>query len=317
MTPQNTNNIQSQEYEQTAVRELSPDAITAQHELHGAWNDTLYGKIESPEANSDTIAVEDLGQRIDQQKVSHGIDGGRHLTEFEKQVELNESALEVDIRTVQSGANTELAKLGLADSAETTVTHRDAANDTVAEVLVSGQSESGRLSFEDQREARDTTIATEIDKALRRGETEVLQHLPTSSAKKVAAWLGNIGEKYGAAEFAPNDVVADVGEYIAFSEKVADVSNSETIMHNDETSGEIVTDSLDDVVMRVLDGDPEAAKLLGAEQYSEIKERQKSLESQNERFFSLKLNPEEQGMLVNQIRKELLVANAERLALAA
>lgn len=314
MTSPYTTNPDSREHESQADRGLSPEAIAAQGELHSAWNDTLYGSIEAPHVDGTTIAVEDLGQRIDQQKVSHGVDGDRHLQEHERQAKLNESALEVDIRAVQSGANEQLAKLGLADRAETTVTHRDAANETVAEVLVEGQGESGRLSFENQQDARDAAIATELDKALRRGEAEALQHLPASSAKKVTAWLGNIGEKYGAAEFAPNEDIAAVGAYIAFAEKVTGEAEDETIVRTDPVSGEIVAESLDDAIMRVLDGDLEAATLLNSEQYEKIKETQHIMEAQSGRFFSSKLDAEDQAMLVGQVRRALLTANAERMA---
>ena len=306
----------SSEYspEQRTANELSPEAIAAQGELHDAWNDTLYGSIEASQDDDGDIAIEDLGQqRVDMRRVAQGVNGSADFARIEA-VELNETGLSQDITKVQAGVNEELGELGLEDGAS----RKDVANEVVAEALLEGQDEdSGRLDNEAQRDARNTTIATELDKAIRHGETEPLQHLAPSVAAKVTAWLGNIGERYGSAELAPNEDVAAVGAYIAFAEKISDTASGETIAYTDPITGEVAAESMDDVIMRVLDGDPEAAKLLSPEQYERIKDKQRDLEVQNGRFFSSKLDSEDQEMLVSEVRKALLAANAGRMALAA
>ncbi|GEM_PF-6929671 len=318
MTIRQSTNLHTTEHspEGRVDGELSPEAIAAQGELHRAWNDTLYGPAENSQVNDGAIAVEDLGQRIDQQQVSYGVDGGRHLDASERQVEFNENGLTIDARIVQGEANSELAEVGMANRAENTVTQRGAANETVAEVLIEGQDDSGRLSREARRDARNAAIATELDRSIRRGETEALQYLPPSVAAKVATWLGNIGERYGGAEFAPNAEVAAVGEYVSFAEKVSDVTDGETVVYTDSSTGDVRVDAMNDVVMRVLDGDPEVAGFLSPDQHREIRDMQDNLQSQGERFFSERLATKDQDALIDELHKALLVASAERLAAA-
>lgn len=313
--PAQTTNPNSSEYspEQRRQEELTPEEIAAQNELYEAWNDTLYAGVANEESEEGTITVEDLGQRVDQQQVSYGVDGGKYLDQHEKTEQIHEAGLETDARDVQSEANAELAKLGVDNG----VKRREAMSKTVAETLVDGQGEdSGRLSYEDRRDAKDAVIATELDKALRRGETETLQHLPPSVAVKVAAWLGNIGERYGAAEFAPNEEVAKVGAYIAFAEKLSDVSSSETIVQTDPASGEVKVDSIEDLIIRILDGDPEVIKSLRPEQYEAIQRKQQALEGEGERYYSGTVDAAAQQELVDEVRRALLQAQAEQLAQA-
>ena len=318
MTSQTTN-PNSSEYspEQRQARaELTDDQLAAQDELHDAWNDTLYGGIGTAKlGNDDTIAIEDLGQRVEQQQVSYGIDGDRYLSEPEKQLEIDEAGLEIDTRIVQQGAIAELAALGM-DGAEYTVTHRDAMNETVAEVVAEGQGEDfGRLSNEDLRDARNVTVATKFDKALRQGDAEAIERLPVSVAVRVKAWLGDIGQRYGGAEFAPNDQLTQIGEYITFAEKVADGSNKETVAHVD-AGGEVIVESIDDIVMRVLEGDPEAIALLESDTYESIKDQYADFMAQYGNMFAMKLEPEDQDLLIKRIKRSLLSANAERFASA-
>ena len=314
-----TTNPNSSEYspEQRQARtELTPEQLAAQGELHDAWNDTLYGGIGTAESDDTTIAIEELGQRVEQQQVSYGIDGAKYLSEPEKQFEINEAGLEMDTRTVQQGASAELAALGM-DGAEYMVTHRDAMNETVAEVVAEGQGEdSGRLSNEDLRDARNVTVATKFDKALRQGDTEAIERLPVSVAVRVKAWLGDIGQRYGGAEFAPNDQLTQIGEYITFAEKVAEESNKETVAHVD-AGGEVVVESIDDIVMRVLEGDPEAIALLEPDTYESIKDQYADFMAQYGNMFAMKLEPEDQDLLIKRIKRSLLSSNAERFASAA
>ena len=313
-----TTNPNSSEYspeQRQAKAELTDEQLADQKELHGAWNETLYGGIGTAEADDNTIAIEDLGQRVEQQQVSYGIDGDRYLSEPEKQLEIDEAGLEIDTRIVQQGASAELAALGM-DGAEYAVTHRDAMNETVAEAVADGQGEdSGRLSNEDLRDARNVTIATKFDKALRQGDTEAIERLPVSVAVRVSERLGDIGQRYGGAEFAPNDQLRMIGEYIAFAEKVAEESNKETVAHVD-ASGEVIVESIDDIVMRVLEGDPEAIALLEPDTYESIKDQYADIMAQYGNMFAMKLEPEDQELLIRRIKRSLLSANAERFASA-
>lgn len=270
----------------------------------------LYGF--STQDNEDAVAVEDLDPRVDQHRVAEGVDGDTHLDEL-GDVRINERGLYQDVNEVQSGANTVLSELGMASKPETTVTLKEAANETVAETLVEGQDrESGRLGDEARRDARNVTIATEIDKALRRGDTTPLEFLPASVASKIAERLGDLGQRYGGAEFAPNDEVETIGEYISFADKVSSDTEGETIIHADGTGGELVVESTADVVMKVLEGDPEATKLLNPDDYQKIMDLHDDLVAQSGNFFSSKLDEDDQDLLIRRVRKALLIANAER-----
>ncbi|HMS93210.1 MAG TPA: hypothetical protein PKD28_02360 [Candidatus Saccharibacteria bacterium] len=276
---------------------------------------SLYGSS-APGVNEEAVAVKDLSPRIDHARVAEGVDGDRHLDGL-GQVQINETGLYRDVNEVQASANDVLGDLGMADNPESVVTVKEAANETVSEVLTDGQDEdSGRLDNEGRRSARNAAIATKFDKALRQGDTTALERLPASVATKVAGWLGDIGQRYGGAEHAPNEQLNMIGEYIAFAEKVAEDTDKETVVRTDG-SGEIIVESTDDIVMRILDGDPEAVALLNKDDYDNLMELQADWLAQYGNMFAVKLEPEDQELLVKRIRKALLVANAERLALAA
>lgn len=273
----------------------------------------LYGSSEVP-ASDDMIAVEDLGPRIDPRHVAEGVDGDSHLDELGAR-RINESGVSQDARDVQARANQVLSELGMGDRLESGVTEKDAMNETVAETLTAGQdAESGRLGYESRRDARDVAIATELDKALRRGDTEPLEHLPPSVAMKVTAWLGEVGRTYGGAEFAPNDVTAEIGEYIAFAEKVSDESEGETVVRIDEKTGEAVVEATDDIIMRVIDGDPEATKLLDEESQATTLALKNDLMRREGGLYTSRQNSDSQKELIDHIRRALLTSNAERLA---
>ena len=295
-----------------SLKTSSEDQQWSLGEYTAADVNDLYGF--STPTHEDTVAVEDLDPQIDQHRVAEGVDGDTHLGRL-GDVRVNERGLYQDANEVQSGANSILGELGMANKPETTVTLKEAANETVAETLVEGQDEeSGRLGYEARRDARNVTIATEIDKALRRGDTTPLEFLPVSVASKVAEWLGDVGQRYGGAEFAPNDEVGTIGEYISFSEKVSSDTDGETIVHSNGVGGEVVVESTADVVMRVLEGDPEATKLLNPDDYQKIVDLHDDLVAQSGNFFSSKLDEEDKELLISRVRKALLRADAERSA---
>lgn len=273
----------------------------------------MYGLESTPSEGDGTIAVEDLGPRVDMRRVATGVDGDPYLDALGDQ-RIDEAGLNRDAQEVQSGANQVLGEMGM-NGPDSSVDQQEAMTSTAAEVLTNGQGyESGRLNNEDLRDARDAAIAVELDKALRRGDTEPLEHLPPSVAVKVTNWLGEVGRTYGAAEFAPVDETAAIGRYIAFAEKVSDQSQGETTVRIDETTGEATEESTDDIIMRVIDGDPEATALLDPESQARTQALKDDLLRQTGDLYSSHADAGNQQELVDYIRRALLVSNATRLA---
>ncbi len=298
-----------------SLRKKSPEDTDWSHGEYTVDDvDTLYGFAETSTEDNGTVTVEDLGPRIDQRLVADGVDGDPHLDELSDR-RINEAGAYQDAQEVQSGANAVLAEMGMGDSPESMVTQRDAMNETVAETLTEGQdTDSGRLGYENRRDARDAAIATELDRALRRGDTQPLEHLPPSVAIKVTNWLHEVGNRYGGAEFAPNDVTAEIGEYIAFAEKVSDESDGETIVRIDDRTGEAVVEATDDVVMRVIDDDPEATKLLDEASRATTQTLKDELMRREGGLYASRLNSDSQKELIDYIRRALLTSSAEQLA---
>lgn len=276
----------------------------------------MYG-FEPSKTDDELVAVEDLDPQVDQARVAAGVDGSPHLDAL-GQVHVNETGLSQDTNEVQADANHVLGELGMAGAPEDTVSRKEAANETVSETLIEGQDEdSGRLGNEERRDARNAAVATKLDKALRGGDTEPLERLPASVASKVAAWLGEIGQRYGGAEYAPNEQIEEIGEYVAVAEKASEQADGGTTVHIDETTGEAIVESTDDIIMRILDGDPKAIALLNKDDYDNLMELQADWMAQYGNMFVTKLDPEYQELLIQRIRDALLIANAERFALAA
>ena len=293
----------------------SPEDQAWSHGEYTAANlDAMYGLGSSHEDDEGMIAVEDLTPRIDQQRVSQGLDGDPYLDELGGR-RVDEAGLYRDTQEVQTGANEVLADLGMADTPEATVSEREAMNKTTAEVLIDGQNEdSGRLSNEDRRDARNAAIATELDTAMRGGNTEPFEHLPPSVASRVGVWLGEVGRRYGGAEFAPNDEIAEIGAYVAFAEKVSQDVDGETVTHVDPNSGEIVVEATDDVIMRILDDDPSAIALLNEKSRADTQLLKDGLTQQEDGVYTSRLHDGTQKELVESIRRALLTSSAERLA---
>lgn len=313
---QDPNSSEYSPEQRRASGELSGEAMQARGELHNAWNDTLYGNLESSQESDGEIAVEDLTPRIDSQQVARAVDGDPYLDDLGKQ-RIDEAGLYRDAQEVQTGANEVLADVGL-NAPEQSVSQREAMNKTTAEALLDGQDEdSGRLSNEDRRDARNAAIASELDKAMRSGDTTPFEHLPPSVASKVGAWLGEVGRQYGSAESAPNDVIAEIGAYVAFAEKVSADTEGETVTRIDPANGEVVAESTDDIIMRILDDEPNAMALLGSEQQAKIRALKDDVATRTDGYFLATMKEQDKASLIEHIRVSLLSANAERLAPAA
>lgn len=272
----------------------------------------LYGLTSSSE-NTGKIEVEDLTPRVDNRQVAQAVDGDPYLDDLGKR-RIDEAGLYRDAQEVQAGANEVLTDIGM-DTLDAQVSQRDAMNKTTAEVLLDGQDkDSGRLDNEDRRDARNAAIAMKLDSARRNGDTKPFEYLPPSVAKKVGELLGDVDRRYGSAESAPNGALEDIGAYVAFAEKVSAETDGETVTHIDPETSEVVVESTNDVIMRVLDDEPDAMGLLGPEQQTKVRALKDEVIAQTDGYYLATMKEQDRVFLVEQIRMSLLSTNAERMA---
>ena len=220
MTLQNTN-PNSSEYspEQQAQRELSPEAVAAQGELHDAWNDTLYGFTDKSHTE-----VEQLDNRVDVNQIRRSMDVDKQPRN--DQIEdaiIEENAVMRNTREATQMTQQTMAELGV----DEVVPQRDTTSRVVGEQLSDGTTEYGDLYQEDRRDVAEAMVAQQFAEQLDAGNTDMLKSIDPLVGNKILVQLWQLKNKYGEIRSVPNDELASIGELIMRAEKNAPVEEQD------------------------------------------------------------------------------------------